>query len=80
METTELTWADRVFEQGLEQGEQRGSLLGMREAIRQMLRARFGAVSPEMEATLAGLAREEDLTAFIERAIEAHSASELLAG
>ncbi len=70
METTELTWAERMFEQG----EQRG----MRAAIRQLLRARFGSVSPEAEATLAGLTREEDLTAFIGRAAVARSEAELL--
>jgi len=71
MEATELTRAERIFEQGLQQGEQRGSLLGMREAIRQLLRARFGAVSPELESALMGMTREEELTAFIGRVVVA---------
>jgi len=71
MEATELTWAERV--------EQRGSLLGMREAIRQMLRVRLGSVSPELESALAGMTREEELTTFIERAAVARSEAELLA-
>ncbi len=70
MQATELTWAEQIFEQG----EQRG----MREAARTMLRARFGAVAPEIEAVLAGLTREDELAAFIERAAVAHSASELI--
>ncbi len=70
MEATELTWAERV--------EQRGSLLGMREAIRQMLRVRLGSVSPELESALAGMTREEELTTFIERAAVARSEAELL--
>lgn len=71
MEVTELTWADRVFQQGEQQG--------MREAIRQMLCARFGRVSPEVEARLAQITREEDLTAFIGHAAVAESEAELLA-
>jgi len=74
MEATELTWAERMFEQG----EQRGNVLGMREAIRQMLRARLGSVSSEMEAALTGMTREEELAAFIERAAVAGSETELL--
>lgn len=72
MEATELTWAERMFEQG----EQRG----MREAARTMLRARFGAVSPQVETMLTGLSREEDLTAFIDRAAVAQNEAELLDG
>ncbi len=74
MEATELTWAERVEQRG----EQRGNLLGMREAIRQMLRVRLGSVSPELESALAGMTREEELTTFIERAAVARSEAELL--
>lgn len=92
MEATELTWAEQIFERGFQEGEQRGerrgeqrgeqrgSLLDMREAIRTMLRARFGAISPQLEAMRAGLTREEDLSAFINRAAVAQNEAELLDG
>jgi len=75
MEATELTWADQVYWEGREKGR----VQGLREAIERLVRARFGRVAPELEATLAAMTREEDLAAFVDRVGKAQSEVDLLA-
>ena len=75
MEATELTWADRIYLEGRQEGRQEGR----RHAIESFIRARFGRLSPELEARLAAMTREEELAAFAERVGKAQSEADLLA-
>lgn len=71
MEATELTWADRIYLEGRVQG--------IRETLGLYIRARFGRLSPELEARLDAMTREEELAAFTEHVGKAQSEAELLA-
>jgi ribosomal protein S12 methylthiotransferase accessory factor YcaO len=61
------------------EGREEGRVQGLREAIERLARTRFGRVAPELEARLATMTREEDLTALVERVGQAQSEAELLA-
>ncbi len=74
MEATELTWAEQIERQGVMEG----SLGGLRAAARRVVTTRFGRVTPEVEAALAAMTREDDLSAFIDRAVVAANEADLL--
>lgn len=85
VEATELTWADRMRqegiaqgrEQGIAQGREQGVLDTKREMTVNLLRARFGAVPTALEARL-GAADMATLDALFERAATVSSAAEML--
>jgi hypothetical protein len=86
LEATELTWADQVFlrgrqegrEEGRQEGRQEGTVLAMREAIRRVVRARFGSVPPALESALQAMTREEELAALFDRGLKAQAVDELV--
>ena len=70
MEATELTWASRI--------DLEASVRTRRDYIKKVIRARFGRVTPEVEAAIDGTASEDDLDGTLDRALAARSESELL--
>jgi len=77
VEATELTWADRMRQEGIAQGREQGVLDTKREMTVNLLRARFGAVPTALEARL-GAADMATLDALFERAATVGSAAEML--
>jgi hypothetical protein len=75
MEATELTWADQVYRDGRAEGR----VQGLREAIEQLVRVRYGRVNAELAARLAAMTREEDLRELVARIGKAQSETDLLA-
>jgi len=71
---TEWTWADRLYVQGYKEGR----VLGLREAARETLHARFGRVAPDVESRLSGIDDEAGLSAFIERMHDVEAEADLL--
>ncbi len=78
LEATELTWADRLLLQGIEQGREQGREQALREMISRLVQRRFGAASLELEQVVAGLTGEDALTAFFDRASIATDEAALL--
>jgi hypothetical protein len=48
----------------------------MREAIRRVVRTRFGSVPPALETALQATTREEELAALFDRALKAQTVDE----
>jgi len=70
MEATELTWASRI--------DLEASVRTRRDYIKKVIRARFGRVTPEVEAAIDGTDSEDDLDGMHDLALVAQSESELL--
>ena len=70
LEAVELTWRSRV--------DLEATLRTRREDIRKVVQARFGRVSPEVEAVIAGTEAEAALSALFDRALAAQAESDLL--
>jgi len=70
MRTTELTWRSRV--------DQEVTIRTRREDIREIVRRKFGRVSPEVEALIDGTDSEDDLKALFGRTIDAQAEHDLL--
>jgi hypothetical protein len=68
MEATELTWADRI------------ALRTMRKATKELVRIRFGGVSPDVEARIDAAQSEEDLDALFRRAAVAQAETDVMQG
>jgi len=77
IEATELTWAEQILQEGVEQGRQEG-LQALRETARGVVRARFGKVTPDVETMLAAMTRIDNLSTFINRAVVASDEASLL--
>lgn len=67
---TELTWLSRV--------DLEVTLRTLRKDIRRVVEVRFGRVSPEVEAVIAGTEEEEALEALFDRALTATTERDLL--
>jgi len=78
IEATELTWAEQILQEGRREGMEQGRLQTLRETAQRVVQARFGRVTPAMEAVLAALTRADDLNAFIDRAVVAPDEAALL--
>jgi hypothetical protein len=72
MEATELTWADQIFERGLQQGVQQG----LQQAILRVLVRRFGDSSSSVVERLAGVHDPPQLEALLDAAMFATSLDE----
>ncbi len=70
MRTTELTWRSRV--------DQEVTIRTRREDIREIVRRKFGRVSPEVEALIDGTDAEDDLKALFGRTVDAQAEHDLL--
>jgi len=68
MEATDLTWGDRI------------ALRTMRKDIKQLVRIRFGGVSPDVEARIDAAQSEEDLNALFRRAAVAQAETDVIQG
>jgi len=53
VEATELTWADRMRQQGREQGIEQGTLRAKREIVVRLAGNRFGALPDDAQTRLA---------------------------
>lgn len=71
---TEWTWADRLYVRGYKEGR----VLGLRDAAREILHARFGRVAPDIESRLSGIDDEAELSTFIERIHDVEAEANLL--
>ncbi len=69
LEATELTWRSRV--------DLEATLRTRREDIRKVMQARFGRVSPEMEAVINGTEVEEALNALFDQALAAQTETDV---
>jgi len=69
LEATELTWRSRV--------DLEATLRTRREDIRKVVQARFGRVSPEMEAVIDGTEAEEALNALFDQALAVQTETDL---
>jgi hypothetical protein len=67
VETLELTWGERKVLEGRAQGLEEGARQARREAVRDVIRTRFGAVPADLEARIAQ-AEEPELTQLLQRA------------
>lgn len=72
MRTTELTWRSRV--------DQEVTIRTRREDVREIVRRKFGRVSPEVEALIDGTDSEDDLKALFGRTVDAQAEHDLLQG
>ena len=77
VEAIELTWADRLVEQGFEQGREE-EREGLRRAILQSAQTRFGQVSPALEQAVQGMKDQDALLAFFSRTLTATDEAALL--
>ncbi len=74
IEATQLTWRSRV---SLEVARET-TVQTKREDIKELIRGRFGDVSPEMAALIDGIDSVDNLNALFRRAITAQTQGELL--
>ncbi len=69
----ELSWADRLREEGLHEGLVRGK----RETLKRQLAARFGTLPPTVEARIDGVASAEELDSYLDRVLTAASLEDM---
>jgi hypothetical protein len=89
VQEVELSWAERLREQGREQGRevgreegheeglQEGVVRGKRDTLKRLLAARFGPISPIVEARIAALSSGEELDRCLDRVLTAGSIEDL---
>ena len=73
VQEVELTWADRLIEQGREAGV----IEGKRETLLRQLASKFGPLSPETTARVASLDSAAELDAHLDRVVTAKSLEEI---
>ena len=67
MQDVELTWADELRMEGHE----KGVIQGKREALKRLLIAKFGPLSPEVESRVDSLSSAGTLDQYLDRVITA---------
>lgn len=73
MQELELSWADRLREEGREEGLHEGLLRGKRETLKRLLAARFRTLPPSVEARIDAVASAEELDGYLDRVLTAAS-------
>lgn len=77
VQEVELTWADKLRQEGREEGLQAGLVQGKRQTLKRQLAAKFGGLSKGVEATIDALASAEDLDRCLDRVLTAGSVKDL---
>jgi predicted transposase/invertase (TIGR01784 family) len=76
MDTVE-TWADKLRQEGLTEGEKRGSLAAARRSLQRLATRRFGTLAPHVIEAL-NHADAEQLDAWLDHVLTATTADELI--
>jgi len=79
VEATESTWADRMRQQGREQGIEQGALRAKREIVVRLASNRFGALPDEAQTRLAA-ADGAALDRLLDRLLQTSTLDQWLAG
>jgi hypothetical protein len=81
VQEVEMTWADRLrqegHEKGREEGREAGLVEGKRQTLKRQLTAKFGALPPGILESIDALASAEELDRCLDRVITAATLSEL---
>ncbi len=77
VQEVELTWADKLRQEGREEGLQKGMVQGKRQTLKRLLAARFGGLPNHVEARIDALASAEELDGYLDRVLTAGSIDEL---
>jgi predicted transposase YdaD len=81
VQEVELTWADKLRQEGREEGReeglQEGLVQGKRQTLKRLLAAKFGALPNRVEASIDALASAEELDGYLDRVLTAGSVEEL---
>lgn len=85
VQDTELTWGDKLIqqgreegrEQGREEGREQGILQGKRETLKRLLTAKFGAFPKKTEDLIEALSSAEELDNYLDRVLVATSLQDL---
>ncbi len=73
VQEVELTWADKLRQEGREEG----LVQGKRQTLKRQLAAKFGALTNDVEAHIDALASAEELDSYLDRVLIAGSIEEL---
>jgi len=77
LETTELTYADRLLQRGHKEGREEGREEGYRESVRTAIQLRFTSVPAALDQALPAMSRDE-LTALLRRVLTVQRVEDLL--
>jgi predicted transposase/invertase (TIGR01784 family) len=77
VEKMQVTWADKMMEQGREQGLKAGVIEGKRETLLRQLIAKFGSVSEEARSRVQALESAAELDAYLELVLKAESIDDM---
>ena len=77
MQEVELTWAEKLRQEGREEGLQEGLVEGKRQTLKRQLAAKFGALPNRVEASIDALASVEELDRYLDRVLTAGSLEKL---
>ncbi len=77
MQDVEMTWADRMKEEGREEGRQTGLVEGKRDVLLRQLAAKFGPLPAETTAHLRALDSVEELDRLLDRLLTASTLEDL---
>jgi len=81
VQEVELTWADKLRQEGREEGReeglQEGLVQGKRQSLKRLLAAKFGGLSKSVEANIDALSSAEALDGYLDRVLAAGSIEEL---
>lgn len=70
-------YEERVMQRGIVIGEQRGAILGKRNAALRLLRNKFGKLPKAIEAQVEGVGTEAELDALLDAVLTAQSLNDL---
>lgn len=76
VQEVELTWSERLIEQGLERGREAGIVEGKRKAVLRQLSAKFGRTPEAVTARTEGMT-EADLDSVLDRILTATTFDDL---
>ncbi len=77
VQEVELTWADKLIEQGRQEGRRVGLIEGKRETLLRLLKAKFGPLPEATSSRVEALDSLDELDSYFERALKATSLEEL---
>jgi hypothetical protein len=77
VQEVELTWADRLREEGREEGRQAGLVQGKRETLKRLLAAKFGPLPADVDAGVDSVTTTEELDRYLDHVLTARSLEEL---
>ncbi len=77
VQEVELTWADKLRQEGREEGLQAGLVQGKRQILKRQLAAKFGSLPNRVEANIDALASADELDGYLDRLLTAGSLEEL---